>query len=226
MGHDMEITVLIALLLALCLILGSSVSISASIGGKAISGTLTRADAATEIGTGTVPGSPLAAGNAGTLTTRTDDDTGVITASSADHDILNGDVVDVYWSGGLRRGMSVTAVAGTAISINLGAGTVLPALSTVVVVDKQVVLDVDATAAAIIQAAASAQRRASIQFQEAAGTPIASLDLGLSGVDGEAWEWSSDTAVATPFGADVGKIVISNGSSAGTNIINIGLALE
>ena len=207
----------------------SSVAITASIGGKSISGTLQRTTAATEIGTGTVSGSPLAAGNAGTLTTRTDAETGTITASSADHDITTGAVVDVYWSGGSRRGITVGTVAGTAIPIGAddsGDGDDLPAQDTAVVIDVQVVLDVDATAAAIIQAAVSAQRRAIITFQQDAGTEIKSLDLGLSGTDGEAWQWSSDTGEATPFGADVGKIAISNGSSAGSNIVNIGLALE
>ena len=38
----------------------------------------------------------LAAGLAGTLTTRTDEDTGIITLASAEHGITAADTVDVY----------------------------------------------------------------------------------------------------------------------------------
>ena len=62
----------------------------------------------------------------GSLTTRTDDDTGVVTAATG-HGIENGDVVDVYWIGGMRYGMDVTDVTGSAITVDGGTGTVLPA---------------------------------------------------------------------------------------------------
>ena len=81
----------------------------------------------------------LPAGTAGTLTTRTDANTGIVTVSS--HSITISDTVDVYWSTGRRYGVDVTAQDSTTISIDLGAGDNLPAASTAVVIVKQVVVN-------------------------------------------------------------------------------------
>lgn len=82
----------------------------------------------------------LPAGKSGTLTTRTDNNTGVVTVA-AGHGITAADTVDVYWSTGRRYGVDVTAVGGTTIDIDLGSGDNLPAQSTAVVVVKQVVVN-------------------------------------------------------------------------------------
>lgn len=82
----------------------------------------------------------LPAGKAGTLSTRTDANTGICTVSSG-HGITADDTVDVYWSGGRRYGVDVTAVDATTISIDLGAGDDLPVATTAVVVCKQVVFN-------------------------------------------------------------------------------------
>jgi hypothetical protein len=82
----------------------------------------------------------LPAGKSGTLTTRTDDNTGVVTVASG-HGITASDTVDVYWSTGRRYGVDVTATDATTISIDLGSGDNLPASSTAVVVCKQVVVN-------------------------------------------------------------------------------------
>jgi len=72
----------------------------------------------------------------GQLTTRTDANTGVVTMADAGHLITNGCKVMVYWEYDAgaptvlvtlrRRYMDVTAVAGTAVTIDLGAGSNLP----------------------------------------------------------------------------------------------------
>jgi hypothetical protein len=82
----------------------------------------------------------LPAGKSGTLTTRTDDNTGVLTVASG-HGITASDTVDVYWSTGRRYGVDVTAVGATTIDIDLGSGDNLPAASTAIVVCKQVVVN-------------------------------------------------------------------------------------
>jgi hypothetical protein len=82
---------------------------------------------------------------AGTLTTRTDNDTGVVTTTLA-HDILTSDTVDLYDSSGelMRKDVDVTAVGANTISIDLGTGvspyTNLPVLTTVINVAKQKIL--------------------------------------------------------------------------------------
>jgi hypothetical protein len=82
----------------------------------------------------------LPAGKSGTLTTRTDDNTGIVTVASG-HGITDSDTVDVYWAAGRRYGVDVTATDATTISIDLGAGDNLPTASTAVVICKQVVVN-------------------------------------------------------------------------------------
>lgn len=65
------------------------------------------------------------AAKTGTLTTRTDDDTGSLTME-ASHGITTGATLDLYWSGGSRRGLTVGTVSGTTVPIDGGAGDVLP----------------------------------------------------------------------------------------------------
>ena len=49
----------------------------------------------------------VSAGKAGSLTTRTDNDTGVATLAGG-HGIVTSDKVDVFWAGGRRYGMTAT----------------------------------------------------------------------------------------------------------------------
>ena len=83
----------------------------------------------------------LAAARVGTLTTRTDNDTGVATLSTG-HGIVTNDVVDVYWAGGVRYGMDAT-VATNAVTIDGGSGDNLPAQGTAVTVTKQVDVEIN-----------------------------------------------------------------------------------
>jgi hypothetical protein len=106
--------------------------ITLQIGGISIQKTIGRqasGDATAEV--------DLLPGAAGELTTRTDDDTGTVTMDAAEHGIETGDVVDVYWSGGRRFGVTVGTVAGTAVPIDAGAGDNLPITTTEIVVVKQ-----------------------------------------------------------------------------------------
>lgn len=86
------------------------------------------------------------AAKAGTLSARTDNDTGNATLG-AGHGITDGSRVDVYWDGGSRRGMTVGTVAGTTVPLDGGAGDNLPAASTViqvaVAVEKKIPIEGD-----------------------------------------------------------------------------------
>lgn len=83
----------------------------------------------------------LPAGKSGTLTTRTDANTGVVTVASG-HGIVDTDTVDVYWATGRRYNVDVTAVTSTTISIDLGSGDDLPSANEAVVICKQVTFNV------------------------------------------------------------------------------------
>jgi len=72
----------------------------------------------------------------GTLTTRTDDDTGQLTLD-ANHGLEEGDTINLSWldepvSTGERTSMTVTSVDGAAVDVDGGAGDALPAQDTAV----------------------------------------------------------------------------------------------
>lgn len=126
----------------------------------------------------------LPAGKSGTLTTRTDDNTGVVTVASG-HGITASDTVDVYWATGRRYGVDVTATDATTISIDLGAGDNLPTQSTVVTIVKQVVVNkaIDGDNVAIIgflaQLAASTGFGTRITFFDAASAGGSAVGNGI-----------------------------------------------
>ncbi len=68
----------------------------------------------------------------GSLTTRTDFNTGVITVTDGDHGIVDTDYVFVWWTNGVARSMDVTDVTGNAITVDAGAGNNLPIVGTAV----------------------------------------------------------------------------------------------
>lgn len=122
------------------------------------------------------------AAQSGTLDSRTDDDTGVA-GLAAGHGIETGDVVDVYWSGGVRYGMDAT-VSGNDVTLDGGAGDVLPAVSTAVTVVEQVEinpLNLDGDAAKIVgviyQNAADPAGVAHLDLQDSGNATIAEHDL-------------------------------------------------
>jgi hypothetical protein len=124
-----------------------------------------------------------AAGSAqtGSLTTRTDDNTGVATLSTG-HGLLTNDVVDVYWSGGIRFGM-VATVSGNAVSLEGGAGDNQPAQDTPCTVVKQTAIEVnfDGDTLEIIgifyRNTADTGAKAHLDLQDAGDASIEEVDL-------------------------------------------------
>lgn len=68
---------------------------------------------------------------AGQLTTRTNNTVGEVTLTATAVNIATSDVVDLYWSDGQRRGVTVGTVSGTAVPLtNSGSGDNLPVVNT------------------------------------------------------------------------------------------------
>lgn len=156
----------------------------------------------------------LPAAKAGSLTTRTDDNTGVATLSTG-HGIATSDVVDVYWDGGRRYGMTAT-VATNAVTVDGGAGDNLPTANTAVTVSKQVELNLDFAGDSVEMFACYATRRCSVAWQQENGTAIAAKDLTAN----EPYVYASGRGDTNLFaGVTVGQVKVSNGDSAGTCIL-------
>lgn len=179
-------------------------NINLSVGGVSISGNVSAT------GDGQISVNPtLAVGWAGSLTTRTDDNTGVVTATEAGHTIADSDVCDVFWEGGIRYGMTAD-VTGTAITLDGGAGDNLPIATTEVVVCKRTVVNCAFDGDDLQMLGMQAPYRAHVDFRDSGDASLYAAEL-VAGVP-QAWFASfpiTGNAVAT--------IHMSNGDSAYAN---------
>lgn len=156
-------------------------------------------------------GLELAAAKTGTLTTRTDDDEGVITLT-AGHGFSTG-TFDVYWSGGVRYGCSLTIATNAATIGSGGAGDVLPIATTAVTVALPV-------AEAFVVAASVARAilvyipggKGVVRFRDdAAATQLA---VARSYSTAALYEWNATTGGTNPLGSnEVATLLLSNGST-------------
>lgn len=147
-------------------------------------------------------------GLAGTLSTRTDDNTGILTVA-ADHGITADDTVCVFWSGGMRSGVDVTAVDATTISIDLGAGDNLPVVDTAIVVGMCEDITFVVTGANVKGLAISCNKRCHVDFQDVGGS-----ELPLEIVAGGGWNWTYDSGLTNPIDGD--SIIIIQAASGET----------
>jgi len=120
---------------------------------------------------------------AGTLSTRTDNNTGTLTLGSG-HGITDGQIIDVYWSGGVQRTVTVGTVSGTSVPIDGGIGDNLPTAATEITacVQKAINLAIDGDNADIVAVILetndkSLRTTANVQFLDAAADVIAEIDL-------------------------------------------------
>jgi len=175
-----------------------------NIGGVAINSTTTRSEESAVTYSDT-----LAAGTSGTLSTRTDDNTGVVTASG--HGLSVSDTVDVYWTGGVRYGMNVTAVSGDDVTVDAGSGDVLPAQATAVVICEAVEINMDFDGDDMAMLAIGCNKRAHLDFQDSASASLFAIEITAD----EPYRWSNDQEHTRPItGNAVDKVLISNGTTA------------
>jgi hypothetical protein len=160
----------------------------------------------------------LNAGKAGSLTTRTDNDTGVVTAG-AGHGIATSDKVDVHWAIDgvryVRRGMTAT-VDGNNITVDAGAGSNLPAQDTAVVVAKQAVATETFDGDDLDMFMVKATKPASLDFVDAGGVSVGAILLN----EGEPFVWVSNQGPARPItGNAVASIKITPGTTEATDVV-------
>lgn len=156
----------------------------------------------------------------GSLTTRTDDDTGTITMTSGSHTIATGNVVDVYWSGGVQYGVTVGTVSGTSVPIDLGTGDALPAQDTAVTVVVQtsanLYIDGDNTkilGVVLTTVDTSLRTAGHVQFRDSSNAEIHELDL----VANVPQIWDIEGGSANPFtGNPITNLKVSQGNATTT----------
>ncbi len=169
----------------------------------------------------------LPAGVAGQLTTRTDNDTGIVTVAA--HSFVDTDTVDLYWAGGRRYGVDVTAVTATTISIDAGAGDNLPIATTAVVIVKQVQVNtaidgdqIQILGLALEFADPNETSKGHVTFKDGGGATIANLDLSAN----TPAVYDVAGGQTNPFtGNPITAAYASNGSSANAATLKL-LSLE
>lgn len=201
----------------------SSYSQSLSIGGVNIQASINR--------TGDHPNAyevALPAGIAGTLTTRTDADTGVITVESG-HGVTTSDTVVVFFTGGAQYSCTVSATTSTTISIDAGSGDDLPSVSSAVVVTPQVTINtaIDGDAIVILQTMLAQTDLTStaaghLQFLDSGDAEIAAIDL----VSNTPRTYDITGGDTNPFtGNPITYCLAANGNSAAAGTLKI-ISLE
>jgi len=142
---------------------------------------------------------------AGTLSTRTDNNTGTLTLGSG-HGITDGQIIDVFWSGGVQRTVTVGTVSGTSVPIDGGIGDNLPTATTAITacVQKAINLSIDGDNADILAVVLETvdktlRTAANVQFLDAAADVIAEIDL----VANVPQVWDIEGGSANPFTGDV-----------------------
>lgn len=190
------------------------ITTNASIGGISIASTASRT-AETQLSHEV----SLAAAKSGTLTTRTDNDTGVITLGSG-HGITDADIVDVYWSAGVQYGCTVTSYDSTTITVDLGSGDNLPTQDSAVTVGVQVTIDTDFDGDNLEAVLMHCDQKAHLDFQDSGDATLGEFDLTAN----EAFTWLSGTGTANPLtGNPVDDVKVSNGGTTAATLKIIAL---
>lgn len=205
----------LATLLASVAVVGITITNAVSIAG----GGLSIQRAVTRTGSGSIAlEETLTVAQSGTLTTRTDADTGEITMSDGGHTIATSDVVDVYWDGGVQYGITVGTVSGTAVPIDSGSGDDLPSTSTAVtiVVQSTATISIDGDNTGILGIVLETNDQTlttagHIQFLDSGSSEIAEIDL----VANVPQIWDITGGSANPFTGN--PIVSAKVSQAGTS---------
>jgi len=191
-------------------------TITTNIGAVSISSSQTRTQEDERALTITLP-----AGKAGTVTTRTDNDTAILTVASG-HGITDTDTVAVFWAGGYQRNVDVTATTATTISIDAGIGANLPIVTTAIVVSKQLPHVTAFVGDSLDLFAIGCRNRCSVEFFTSVPASLLAYDIVAS--EGRSWVKSTDTT--NPLaGGTVATIRVANGETTETSLY-MGLLLS
>jgi hypothetical protein len=151
----------------------------------------------------------MAAGSAGTLSTRTSAVAGVVTLE-AGHGLVTGDVIDISWDAGERLGVTAT-VSVNDITFSGGSGDDLPAKDYAIVASKPQNVDCRFDGSDVAFIAATATAKATVRWLDASGTAILTATLAANAV----YEWNENLAATNPLdGESIARVTVSNHSSS------------
>ena len=155
----------------------------------------------------------------GSLTTRSDNNTGELTMATG-HGITTGQIIDLYWDGGVQRSVTVGTVSVNAVPIDSGIGDNLPADETAItaVVQKSINLAIDGDNADILAVVLetvdkSLRTAGNVQFLDVSSNVIAEIDL----VANIPQVWDIEGGASNPFtGAPITNLKASQANVTAT----------
>ncbi len=170
------------------------------------------------------PPAKIPVAKSGSLTTRTDADTGVVTLS-AGHGVVTGDRVDLYWDvGGVkgnRRGMAAT-VAVNAVTVDAGVGDDLPVATSPIILAVAQQFDIELTGNNMIGLTVFTEKRGCFVLTDNANALIFGRHLAE---DGGTWGWWNTSGDANPVaGGAIGKIWLSHQDLTAARVMRFGYA--
>ena len=146
----------------------------------------------------------------GTLTTRTSDSVGTITMASTSHTITTGARVDLYWSGGMRRGVTVGTVSGTSVPITVGAGDNLPNNLTDLTVSIPKNVTVEVLGTNLKGLLFYTAKRGQVVLEDSGGTEHFQKQLEAEG----SWDWFDGNGETNPITGDtISDVYLSHGET-------------
>lgn len=166
-----------------------------------------------------------AAAKIGTLTTRTSDSAGELTMAVS-HGITTGARLDLYWTGGSRRGITVGTVSVNQVPLttDTGTGDVLPAdetaITAMVPTEEEFLLTGNSLKALLFYG----EQRVSVSLCGADSVEDFGMEIGSTSTTGRSFLWYAEdpNAPANPVSGDaVTKAFISNGSSSSSAEVRV-----
>lgn len=155
----------------------------------------------------------VAAAKTGTLTTRTDDNTGTLTMAGG-HGITTGARLDLYWTGGSRRGITVGTVSGNSVPIDLGSGDNLPIATTAITAMVPTEEDFVVTGDNVSAIACYSDQAGQIVFCESDDTEVKAYSVGGAVGTAQSVFWTEDRDPVNPLASGaITKVYFSHGTS-------------
>lgn len=165
----------------------------------------------------------LAVASAGTLSVRTDDNTG--TFNGAGHGISTGEIVDIYWDGGARRGMTVGTVAGNDVPIDGGLGDNLPVATTALTIMVQNEEALDFVGNNLKAVAVKCPAKATVIFT--GSDDAEDWAIVLEAATGGSSGWWNLSGFTNPVAGDtIAKFFCTHGSSSAAQKITVAVLFD
>lgn len=164
----------------------------------------------------------LPAAKTGTLSTRSSDTAGTLTMASG-HGITDGDIIDIYWSGGQCTSALVGTVATNSVPFTLATGDVLPAATTAITAMVQVEEDFHVTEANLKGLFAAAGAAAcSVTFYDGDDLPVGAIRVKAgTGANNRHYIWDSEDGSTAALTDDCVKIGITHGDGSSARVVNV-----